>query len=321
MAVTNAYEVELLTVQYNSAVELLLQQTNTRLRGAVMTGFHVGKAASPVQYIGTVEFKQAGGRGSDVVPQDAGYQRRWVFPSDKSCTVWVDTFDQLRSIIDPKGPLTQAVQAAGNRLFDDVIINGAGGSQGGFFGTASLGVDPSNFTTETFDSGSDFPVSVTIADTFGTGSTASSLTVAKMIEARRIARHYENDLEAMTAHMAISSEEEASLMKQIEFVSTEFRAQPAYDNVGKITSFLGTMIHYSERLQISSSDRLVPFWLEDGMYLGLWNDMNTTISQRNDKEGHPWQAHTIVTLGSTRLQGGKVIKIACAETAGNDITV
>lgn len=317
MAVVNPYEVELLTVQYNSAVELLLQQTNTRLRGTVRTGFHVGKAASPVQYIGTVEFKQAGGRGTQVVPQDAQYQRRWVFPADKDCTVHVDTFDELRTIIDPRAPLQAAVQAAANRLFDDVIINGSSGS-GGFFGTASLGVDPSNFTTETFNSGSDFPASVAIVDTFGSGS-ASSMTVAKWIEAKRILRHYENDLEAMTVHIAISSEEEASLMKQLEFVSTEFRRTAVYDD-GRASSFMGVGIHYSERLQISGSDRLIPMYLMDGMYLGLWKDMETTISQRNDLTAHPWQAYTMVSLGSTRLQGGKVVQIACNESAGNDIT-
>ena len=320
MAVTNAYEVELLTVQYNSAVELLLQQTNTRLRGACRTGFHTGKAASPIQYIGFVEFKQAGGRGQPLIPQDAGYQRRWVFPADKDCTIHVDEFDLLRTIIDPKAPLQATVQAAGNRLYDDVIINGAGNT-GGFFGTATLGVDPSNWTTETFNSGSDFPVSVAIADTFGTGATASSMTVAKFIEAKRILRHYENDLEAMSPHIALSSEEEAALMKQLEFVSTEFRQTAAYDQAGRASAFMGFQIHYSERLQIQGSDRLIPVWLEDGMYLGLWSDMNTNISQETHITGQPWQAYTRVTLGSTRLQGGKVLQIACAESAGGDITV
>lgn len=319
MAVVNPFEVELLTVQYTSAVQLLLQQTNTRLRGTVMSGAHVGKAASPIQYIGAVEFKQAEARGTPLTGQNGQYQRRWVFPSDKDCTIQVDTFDELRSIVDPKAPLTAAVQAAGNRLFDDVIINGAGGSNGGFFGSATIGVDPSNFATETFDSGSDFPVSVSVADTFKT-SAASGMTVAKMIEGKRILRKYENDLEAMTTHIALSSEEEAGLLQQLEFVSTEFRKTAAYDEGGRAMSFLGVQIHYSERLQISGSDRLVPMWLEDGMYLGLWEDMNTNISQRTDLVSQPWQAYTKVSLGSSRLQGGKVVKIACAETSGAGIT-
>jgi capsid protein len=318
MAVVNNFEVETLTNQYNSATELLLQQMDTRLRGAVKTGFHVGKGASPVQYAGAVEFKTAGPRGSLLEPQDVQWQRRWVFPSDKDLTLRRDTFDELRTIIDPASALVRSIQAAGARLFDDVIINGVN-SSGGFFGTCKIGVDDSSLTSETFDSGADFPTSVSIADTFGT-TAASSMTVAKWIEARRILRHYENDLEAEMCHVAISSEEEASLMKQLEFTSKEFRDTATYDMTGRAKSFLGTMIHYSERLQISSSDRLVPMWLEDGMYLGIWSDMSTTISHETLLTGQPWQAYTRVTLGSTRLQGGKIVKIACAETAGGDIT-
>lgn len=320
MATTNPFEIELLTVQYTSSVQLLLQQTNTRLRGTVMSGAHVGKMASPVQYIGAVEFKQAGGRGTPVTAQNGQYQRRWISPSDKDLTIQVDTFDELRTIVDPKAPLTAAVQAAGNRLFDDVIINGGGGaSAGGFFGTAQFGVDASSLTTETYNSGANFPVSVTVADTFG-ASAAVSLTVAKLIEGRRILRKYENDIDNMQVHLALSSEEEASLLKQLEFVSKEFRDTAVYEGAS-MTGFLRCMFHFSERLQISGSDRLLPMWLEDGMYLGLWKDMETIISQRNDLTGHPWQAYTMVSLNSTRLQGGKVVQISVAETSGGDITV
>lgn len=312
MPVTNPYEVELLTTQYSTSLELLLQQTNTRLRGAVRTGSHVGKMASPVQYIGALQFKQPAGRGAPIQPQLGQYQRRWIFPNDRSLAVQVDEFDELRTIIDPRSGLSATVKAAANRLFDDVIINS-------YFGTASLGVDSSNLTTETFNSGSDFPISVVIADTFGAGA-ATGLTIKKLIEAKRILRRYENDLDGGELHIAIGAQQEADLLNQLQFVSTEFNEKVLPG--GRLPeTFMGFRIHHSERLPTSGSDRLIPVWMTDGMYLGLWKDMNTVISQRNDLEGHPWQAYSMISLGATRLQGGKVLQIACLDTGGNDITV
>ncbi len=65
MAVVSAYDVELATVDYNTALRLLLQQMDSRFRGSVSsyTGY-IGKQVSPVQYIGQLAFQRAGARGS-----------------------------------------------------------------------------------------------------------------------------------------------------------------------------------------------------------------------------------------------------------------
>lgn len=315
MAVTNPYEVELLTVQYTAALELLLQQRGQRLGGACRRGTHVGKMASPVQYTGALEFKQAGPRGSPLQPQIAQYQRRWVSPTDKDLTIQVDSFDELRTIVDPKSALTAAVDAACNRLFDDILINA-------FFAVAQTGVDATSLTNETFNSGSDFPISVSIADTFGAG-TATGMTVKKLIEAKRILRRYENDMETIMPHIAIGAQQEADLMGQIQVQNEDYGEPLAIkrDGGGRLTGMLGFMFHNSERLGVSGSDRQVPVWLEDGMYLGIWKGVQTIISQRNDLVGHPWQAYSMVSLGATRLQGGKVLQINCVDSGGFDITV
>jgi len=316
MAVVTAYEVELLTVQYTSALELLLQQMNSRLRGAVSSkSGYVGKMASPVQYLGALQFKQPAARGSTLTPSVAGYQRRWMTPNDRDLTIHVDTFDELRTIVDPKSQLSAAVQAAANRFFDDLII-------GAFFGTASIGVDASSLTTETFDSGSNFPVSVSIAEDFSVG-TETGLTPKKMVEARRILRKYENDMDVLTPHIGISAQQESDLMSKMEVISTEFRERPVMEN-GKIGSFLGFQFHYSERLGFDSSDtdqRLVPVWLEDGVHLGVWKEVSTTISQRTDIVSHPWQSYSMISAGATRLQAGKVVKIRCLDASGGSLTI
>jgi hypothetical protein len=316
MAVVNPYEVELLTVQYTAALELLLQQMNTRLRGTVQSkAGYVGKMASPIQYLQAVQFKQPAPRGSTLTPTIAQYQRRWVTPNDRDLTLHVDSFDELRTIVDPKSQLSANVQAAANRFFDDLIINA-------FFGTASIGVDATSLTTETFDSGANFPASVTVAENFGVGS-ETGLTPKKMIEARRILRKYENDMDVLRPHIGISAQQESDLMSKMEVISTEYRERPVMED-GMIRSFLGFNFHYSERLQFDTSDtdaRWVPVWLDDGVHLGVWKEIQTTISLRTDLVSHPWQSYSMVSAGATRLQAGKVVKILCLDASGGALTV
>lgn len=316
MAVVNAYEVELLTTQYSTALEMLLQQMDSRLRGCVTSASYRGKLASPVQYIGPVQFKQAAARGSTLQPQTVGYQRRWITPRDFDLPIHVDSFDELRTIIDPKSQIVASINAAAGRLFDDIII-------GAFFGTAQLGVDASNLTTETFNSGSDFPIAVVIADTVGTGS-ACGLNVEKLLEAKRIFKRYENDMDSVRPHIAYGAQQEKDLMRQIEVVNADFNGgKSPYMGGALPPGFMGFDWHPSERLLTTGSDRRIPVWLQDGMHLGVWRDMTTKVSQRDDLASLPWQAYSMVSINATRLQGGKVIEMDCLDTATPvaDITV
>ena len=314
MAVVNNFEIETLTVQYTAALELLLQQENTRLRGAVDSkGGYVGKQASPVQYQAPVQFKQPGPRGTPLTAQQHQYQRRWVTPQDRDLTLQVDTFDELRTIVDPKSALSRSTMAAANRFFDDLII-------GAFFGPALTGVDATNQTTETFNSGSDFPVSVVISDTFGVGASVG-LTPKKMIEALRIFEKYENDMEAQRPCIAITSQAKSDLLGKVEAISREYREAPVLED-GKIKSFLGFHFHQSERLSFATTNiRALPCWLPQGMHLGLWKEVSTVVSQRTDLVGHPWQSYSMVSAGATRLQGGQVVQIKAADTTGGSLTL
>jgi hypothetical protein len=53
----------------------------------------------------------------------------------------------------------------------------------------------------------------------------------------------------------------------------------------------------------------IPVWARSGMHLGIWGDIRTEISQRNDLQGTPWQAYLYMTIGATRLDEEKVFNI------------
>ena len=302
--------IPLYTTQFSTNLELLLQQKGSKLRGRVREGMHVGKMASPINQVGALSMKAPAGRFAPLPNQEAGYVRRWVFPKEGELPQLVDTFDELQTVVDPKSGLVETAAAATGRAWDDELINQA-------TSTAVLGQDAASLTNEAFAT-----ANFQIASTFGSGGTASGLTVAKIIEAKRIFEHYHNDLSADRPTMVIGSQQHSDLLNQVQVVSTEFNSRPVFDGDGNVTSFLGFDIVVSERLPQTTigSVRGVLTFVKSGLYLGVWKDMTNNIGQRNDLSGLPWQILTQTMYGATRTQPGKVLQILCSDTTGADIT-
>lgn len=309
----NPFEVELLTTQYTTQLDLLLQQRISKLRGYVTTAQHVGKMASPVQQIGVLEYGQPAGRYAPLIPREPNYTRRWVFPTDRDLTVLVDTFDELRTIVDPKGGISEAAMAAANRYFDDLIIQAANGN-------ASTGVDSSSLTTEAFNTTASTSGGCLVVDTFG-ASASTGMTYPKIVEAERVYRHNQVNLEAEKPVLVIGSQQESDAKKQQEFISREYGGVANLEG-GTVTRISMHEVCVSERLNSSSSSTLrnCLSWIKSGMHLGVWKDVNTRITQREDLTSQPWQLYSMISAGATRLMQFKVVQINAADTTGFDPT-
>lgn len=305
---TDAGLIPLYTTQFSTNLELLLQQMGSKLRGRCREGFHVGKMASPVNQIGAISLKQPSGRYTPKNRTDAQFVRRWVFPQEGEIDQLIDSFDELQTIVDPKSQYTENAANAVGRGWDDTLIAAA-------TGTAQLGQDASALTSETFSASS-----FQIASTFG-ASAACGLTVAKLIEAKRVFRHYHNDLETDQLTVVIGSQQESDLLNQVQVVSTEFNDRPVLVD-GQVKRFLGYDVVVSERLPQTTvgSVRGVLAFVKSGLYLGIWKDVTNRVSIRNDLSSEPWDLYTSVMFGATRLQPGKVLQILAADTSGADIT-
>jgi len=300
---------KLFTTQYSTILTLKLQQTTSKLRGRVMEGSHVGKQASPIQYAGAVKMMPPQGRFAPIGRQDIDFVRRWVTPVDRDVNQLIDTFDKLKTTIDPQSQEIAAVAAAVNREYDDRLISAA-------YGTALLGTDGASFTSETWASISS---SWSVASTFGSAA-ASGLTVAKMIEAKRIMRKAQVDMEAESLTWVTNSQGESDLLNQVQVVSTEFSDRPVLTD-GKVTRLLGWDIVYSERLPSASNVRTNLPFAKSGLYLGLWNERTDDVRQRPDLSGLPYQLYTMMSCGAVRLEPGRLLECLCADTsAAADVT-
>lgn len=294
---------------FSTVLYLKLQQTQSMLRGRAMEGQHVGKAASPVDYIGDVQMKAPAGRFAPNQPQNTDFQRRWVTPVDKEAYQLIDTFDKLKLLADPTSRYSDVAAAAVAREWDDRLIAAA-------FATATIGDSTGTLltTTESFST-----TYWQIASTFKS-TAASGLTVAKMIEAKRIMRKAQVPVDTETRTWVTNSQGESDLLNQVQVVSTEFSDKPVLQD-GKVTRFLGWDIIYSERLTSTSNVRQNIAAVKSGWYLGIWKDTENDLDRRKDLSGLPWQLATLMSSGATRLEPGRLLQVLCADTsAASDVT-
>ena len=310
----NPYETEMLSTQYTSKLDMLLQQKTSKLRGLVDSAFYTGKQGSPVNQIGVLEVKQPGGRFSPITPQIPNYTRRWVFPNDRDIAVLVDQFDELRSIVDPKPGISEAVAAAFGRYLDDLIINAANAS-------ASTGVDASSLSTESFATTVSTSGGYLVADTFA-ASASTGMTYPKLVEAWRVMRHAQVDLDAEKPYLLIASQQESDLKKQQEVISRDYGDAMSVTTGMAPPRLAGFNIVVTERLNTSSSDSLrnCLAFVPSGLHLGLWKDQAVKIDNRVDLTSQPWQIYAMISAGATRTQLRKVVQINCADTTGTDPT-
>lgn len=286
-------------IQYANNIQLLLQQKGSKLRGSVMSGPHVGKQASPVDQFGAIAAQKVTTRFGPMGRVDAPTDRRWVFPVDYDLPQLIDSYDKLRLLTDPSSAYVQNGVFAMGRAMDDEIL-------AAFFGT--------NQTGEAGGTATSFATSTQTVGV-NTGGTASNLNVAKLRAAKKILMANEVDLDADPLTCIISSTEHDSLLNEIQIVSTDFNEKPVLVE-GKVTRFLGINFITCERLTTATDDqsgtsRQVPLYARSGMYLGMWNDISTDVSRRNDLQGLPWQAYAYGTFGATRLEEKKVVRIWC----------
>jgi hypothetical protein len=279
--------------QYKANVELLLQQEGSRLRSMVTTGTHVGKAASIVEQFGVATAQLKTSRHEDTPLLDLSQDKRWVFPLDYEWASLIDNEDQLRMIVEATSPYARAAAAAMNRAMDDVILTA-------IFGTNFKGENGT--TSETFDT-TNYQVGVNV------GGTASALNVAKLQSAvQKLLLANKGDL-SEAVNGAISSYEHDSLLKEIQVVNKDYSNSAVLEN-GRVKRFMGVDFTLTERLNVTSGNRLIPIWVKSGMYLGIWKDLATEISKRADKS-YATQVFICGTFGATRTQSGKQIQVLC----------
>lgn len=284
--------------KYASSVDLLLQQKGSRLRKCVTEATYQGQGAQVVDQLGSVEMQQVTGRFAAMGRVDAAVDSRWIFPTDFDLPQLVDKFDKLKMFADINSKYVEnAVNAAGRKLDSQILAAAIGTAMTGTNGTTSTAL----------------PSGQKIAVGFGAAAD-TGLTVAKLREAKRLLMAADVDLETDELWMPVGATQHDNLLAEAQVISLDYNERPVLAE-GRIMRFLGINFVHTElavaTAQQASGDVLLPVWAKSGMHLGIWNEITSDISQRNDLQGLPWQAYVYMSSGATRIEEEKVVQIAC----------
>lgn len=290
--------INLATLEFQTNVQMLLQQKDSRFEGAVMTGTNEGEGASPVSQVGLIEAEDIEDRYAPLNGGDAPLDRRWVYPGSSYFDRKFDKFDKLK--VAMAGGIQSAVIQAGaagmKRKRDRVIL-------AGMFADAKTGKQGG--TTTTFLAGNQVPV------TTGGGGSDVGLNMAKIKAGLEILRGHDVDPEEQV-YMATDSNQNAKLLNEIEAINSDYNKLGVVIVNGIVKRALGIEIIYSNLCSAkvdANLDVRCPMWVKSGVYLGTWDDLSVDISRRVDLTGQPWQVYSDQTIGATRLEEKKVVEL------------
>ena len=249
-----------------------------------------GKSGAAVNQIGAVNAVARTTRHADTPLIETPHDKRWVYPTDYEWADLIDDADKLKVIADPTSPYAINGAMALGRSMDDLIIAAA-------TGTAKTGEDGT--TSTVLGSGQ-------VAAT-----TAGGLTIAKLREAMQLLIAAEVDVDNEELYCAIGAQQHDDLLGQTQAISLDFTNKPVLVD-GRIRSFMGFNFVDSQRLALSGTDRTAICWAKSGLHLGIWNDINARITERDDKS-YSTQVYVKASFGATRTEEKKVVAITCSE--------
>lgn len=297
--------------KFTAEIGMALAQQGGMLRSSITYkgGMEVGKKAVVENLVGQVNATVIEGRFADVVPIDAPLTRRWYTPKRVGVALWADTFDNLITNIDLRGPYQTAMLDAMRREEDQNILKAA-------FGTSLTGEEGA--TSETFVEDTAGAGQNTVAESVGGANTG--LSFAKLRAVREAMTRANVNLD-QPVYMVISELDESALMAEQTGTAGAYIAMSGdYVNgtvyqTGKLPALMGfNFIKMSSAtlalagLYDGSHIYSLPVYVKSGLAMGAWDDLSIEMYALQRKWS-TWEIKSEMTHGYTRLEPFKLMKV------------
>ena len=280
--------------QYSANVQMLAQQSGSRLRNAVRIENVVGKNAF-IDQIGVATAQLRSSRHADTPQMDTPHARRRLSLSSYEYADLIDDQDKVRMLIDPTSSYAAAAANAMGRAMDDVIITS-------FDAAASTGETGSGSTV--FDTDQDVAVSV--------GGANTNMNLTKLREAKRLLDTADVD-PSIPRFIVVGPAQIHALLADTSVTSADFNTVKALVQ-GEINEFMGFNFIMSNRLAVDSSTKVRTCFAfaQEGITLGIGKDVSARVDERADK-GYATQVYYCMDIGATRMQENMVVRVKCDE--------
>jgi len=260
--------------EYGATVQMMAQQKQSKLRGAVREEQVSGERHYFDLYGTNGDMSQVTTRFEDKQYTDTLFERRAVDLLDYDFTQAIDKFDKLKTLIDPTSSVVQAQAAQMNRKIDDIVI-------------AALYADMK--TGKTGSGTSSLTQTVAINSwAYGTGSGNSNMTISKIIEAMTTFDAADVDME--DRYLLIDPVNHAKLLATAEATSSDFITSRSLET-GEVDGLCNFKFIKSTRLPVDGSGYKRCFaFQKSGMALATALAPEFDIYQAKEKRGNPWVA-------------------------------
>lgn len=290
--------------QFSDNLIMLSQQKGSRLRDRVMAKVVTGNAAY-FERIGPTDVLLRTSRHSPSPMVDTPHSRRMVVVNSYEWGDAVDKQDEVRMLIDPKGPYSQNAAYAFGRKIDDLIIAAANGNSVSVSSSLPNGDNRTNVA---------LPSTQVVDEDFGTAN--SNLTIAKLIEARRI--HAANDADEEELTFVYNASAMAALLNTTQVTSADYNSVKALVK-GEIDSYMGFKFVRTERILgtadgTDTSPKLCLAFSKSAIGLAIGRDVNVRVAERADM-GFMTYVYGSMDLGAIRVEEEKVIVVECVQAA------
>lgn len=289
--------------QFKGNLLHLLNQEGSMLMGAVKLEKVVGKYAH-FDRLGRGTVVKRTTRHGDTPINDTAHSRRRVILDDYEWGDLIDSQDKVRMLIDPTSDYARAAAWDLGIKIDEIIIAALGGN--------SLAIDSTDASSNVA-----LPAGQIVDEDFGTAD--SNLTVAKLIEARRLLMKHSGGIRE-PLHIVVNSSAIAALLGDTNVTSSDFNTVQALVR-GEIDTYLGMKFHVvKDGILDGTADGtdsdpvLCMVFMSSALGLGIGKDINVRISERDDKS-YATQVYASMTMGAVRIEEEKVVAIQCVQAS------
>lgn len=299
--------------QFSETLYHVCQQKPSKLQKAVVVDNDIIGEDKSYDMMGEFSLVDKTGRNPQTPTLDPTTQRRWVKPEPAHNAVVYDKDDDLSMLLNPVGDFVTAFRYAVNRKKDSVIYSA-------FDATVQAGRKYGD-STVSWPSSTKFASSGRIIAHDTAEGNASGASCGLTKEKIELALQYfgDNDVdEDIPLFGLIAPAQATDLRGQQEFISADYNTDKPLARGRMIGQWMGiNWIQYTGVTLGSSNDvdadtNVYPVWVwaQDGMKLGVKDDLTVTINVRPDLSNGQ-QVYVHINVGAMRMDEDKVCKIEC----------
>lgn len=299
--------------QFQGNFVALSQQKGSRLRGGVSVESITGSDAY-FEQIGKAAAAAKGARHSATVQSDTPHARRKLSLASYVWSDLIDRSDKVKMLADPQNEYLMAGVNAMGRQIDTSILAAA-------IGTAATGVAGGTSTV----------LPTTQKQVAVSGGAGSRLNLATLIAVKQ--KFLEADVDpSLPLYFALPAMQLMALLNDSTITSADYNSVKALVQ-GQLDSFMGFKFIQTQlttdrsgALAFSVTDGSVGAgagdadgydqcvaWAQDGIKLGIGQDIITKISERDDLN-YAVQVYAEMDIGATRMEEVKVVEVLCKDT-------